>query len=76
MDERRASHRREETMSNLDASPFGVMRDKLRVQEIPLRIAVARFLLAEIIAANTIGDRDRWTRYLVKLLDDIAEDHA
>jgi len=56
-------------------TPFEHLREMLRVQSVPLRVAVVRMLLDEIIAASTMADRNRLTGMLVKLLDDIAEDH-
>jgi hypothetical protein len=57
-------------------TPFNHLREMLRTHSIPLRIAVVRMLLDEIIASSMMTDRNRLTGMLVKLLDDIAEDHT
>ena len=56
-------------------TPFDHLRHMLRTHSIPLRIAVIRVLITEMCTTSSMIDRDRLTNMLVKLLDDIAEDH-
>lgn len=56
-------------------TPFAHLRHMLRTHSVPLRIAVIRMVLDEMILASATVDRTRLTDMLAKLLDDIAEDH-